>query len=371
MQIVIAPDSFKGSLSATEVAAAMASGVRKVWPDADIRLHPMADGGEGTLAAIAAVLPVDWLSEEVTNLADQPISAKWLRLADNTAELESAEVVGLHAVGDSRVEHRHSLGLGRLVKAALDAGYSRILVGLGGTGSNDGGVGLLVALGAKILDVRGALLPPTPAGLMGLHQLDLGGLDPRLKHTELIGLADVASPLAGPEGATAVFGPQKGVAADQVAVLDACLANLGVLGDAQLDVDYRLQAGSGTAGGLGWAIRLLGGRLEPGAETIARLQGLEASLVGANYVLTGEGCSDMQTLLGKVPWRVAGYAAERRVPAVLLSGGIEPTALPALQGRFAACLSLTGPTVSVAEATQFAARLLTERTAEWARACDL
>ncbi|MGQ5523985.1 glycerate kinase [Chitinimonas sp. PSY-7] len=368
MQIVIAPDSFKGSLGAAEVAAAMAAGVRQVWPDADIRLHPMADGGEGTMAAIAAVLPADGLIEEVINLAGQPVSAKWLRLADNTAVLESAEVVGLHAVGDSRVEHRHSLGLGMLVKAALDAGYSRILVGLGGTGSNDGGAGLLVALGAKLLDAKGAVLPPTPAGLMGLHRLDLSGLDPRLEHTELVGLADVTSPLAGPMGATVVFGPQKGVIASQISELDECLAHLGELGDALVGKDYRLQAGSGAAGGLGWAIRLLGGRLEPGAETIAHLQGLEASLAGANYVLTGEGRSDRQTLLGKVPWRVAGYAAERGVPAVLLSGGIEPAALPALQSCFAACLSLTGPTVSVAEATQFAAHLLTKQTVEWARA---
>lgn len=341
MRIVLAPDSFKASLSAEAAAQAMADGLRAVWPQAELRLHPMADGGEGTLAAIAAARPeAQWRSTTVSNLDGRPCQARWLQLPDGVAVLESAQMLGLPLSQGCPVEQRSSLGLGQQLLAVLAEGCTRILIGLGGTGSNDGGAGLLQALGARLLDAQGQALPATPQGLARLARLDLDGLDARLAGVQLLALADVASPLSGPHGATAVFGPQKGVSAAAVAAIDASLAHLGELGDASTGRAERGRAGSGAAGGLGWALRVLGAQLEPGAEQIADLQGLDDSLRGADYLISGEGRSDLQTPLGKLPWRMAARAARQGVPAVLMSGAIAAEAHAQLATRFRCCLSL-------------------------------
>lgn len=368
MKIVIAPDSFKGSLSAEAAAQAIAKGLRRAWPTAELRLHPMADGGEGTLAAIAAAVPVQWHTAEVHDLAGWLRPVRWLQLPDGTAVLESAEVVGLGLAGDSPVVRRSSLGLGELLLQVLDAGCRRVLIGLGGTGTNDGGAGLLVALGAALRDGEGRPLSADLAGLAELDSLTLTQLDPRLAETELLVLADVASPLAGTSGATAIFGPQKGVLADEVERFDGWLVHLGVLGDRLHGEDLRLLPGSGAAGGLGWALRLLGAEMAPGAEAIANLQQLPEHLAGADYLITGEGRSDTQTALGKLPWRLAGLAQAAGVPAVLLSGEVVAEALPALTERFADSLSLVGEGVGREVAQREAAALLAERAAAWALA---
>jgi len=368
MKIVIAPDSFKGTLSAADAAQAIARGLRQVWPAAELCLHPMADGGEGTLAAIAAAVPADWRQAEVHDLAGQLRQVRWLQLPDGAAVLESAEVVGLGLAGDCPVPRRSSLGLGELLLQVLDAGCRRVLIGLGGTGSNDGGAGLLAAVGAELLDKDGERVTPDLAGLADLASLSLAHLDPRLAETRLQVWADVASPLAGPMGATAIFGPQKGVQADEVARYDGWLARLGLLGDQLRGQDLRLQPGSGAAGGLGWALRVLSADMVPGAEAIALLQRLDASLADADYLITGEGRSDLQTPLGKLPWRLAAMAQEAGVPAVLLSGEVVSEAQPQLAERFAHRLSLAGEGVSSQYAQQHAATLLAERAAAWAAA---
>ncbi|WP_284196342.1 glycerate kinase [Chitinimonas prasina] len=371
-RIVIAPDSFKGTLSAAQAAHAMATGLSRIWPEADLHLHPMADGGEGTLEAVAAAMPAQWQHAVMPDLEGRLKPARWLRLPDGSAVIESAELVGITLVGSSQVADRSTLGLGQLLLAVLDAGCARVLLGLGGTGTNDGGVGLLAALGARFLDGRGLLLPPTLASLADLAVVDLSGLDSRLAQTRLVALADVASPLCGATGATAVFGPQKGVRSEELDRFDRRLQRLGELGDAVRGQDLRDQPGSGAAGGLGWALRLLGATLEPGAEAIADLQKLDASLAGADWLLTGEGRSDAQTPLGKVPWRVAGRAARLAVPASLLSGDIDSAALPALQQRFDHCLALVGGAVDRETAQRDAASLLTDAAEAMARQhCEL
>lgn len=370
MRIVLAPDSFKSSLSAAEAVEAMAAGVRAVWPAASVLRHPMADGGEGTLAAIAAALPVQWQRSEVCDLNGQPREVAWLRLADGAAVLESAEVVGL-GLARVPVAQRHSLGLGQLLRIALAAGCRRILLGLGGTGSNDGGAGLLVALGARLLDANAQPLAPTPEGLARLARLDLAGLMPDLAGVSLLGLADVASPLAGEHGASRVFGPQKGLLPAEMEAVDARLRHLGELGDAQLGYAARAQAGSGAAGGLGWALRLLGAELAPGAEVLADLQGLSASLAGADYLLTGEGRADIQTTLGKLPWRMAARAGAAAVPAVLFAGQIAAEARPALATRFASCHALAEAGDDMAQARQQAAQRLQAACTAWARQLGL
>ncbi|QDQ29113.1 glycerate kinase [Chitinimonas arctica] len=365
--IVLAPDSFKGTLSATAVANAMADGIRRVRPQADLRMHPMADGGEGTLEAIAAAVSAQWRHGTVVDLAGKPVEARWLSLADGTAVLESAEVIGLGRAGDSEAARRDSTGLGQLLGHVLTAGFRRVLIGLGGTGSNDGGAGMLQALGARLCNAQGQAIGAGPAGLADLASIDLSGLDPRLQNLSLLGLADVASPLSGPQGATAVFGPQKGVAVAEVARFDGYLARLGDLGDAARGAAYAAEPGSGAAGGLGWAMRILGAKLVPGAARIAELQGLDRDLAQAGWALTGEGRSDAQTLLGKVPCLVAARAAHFGVPTVLLSGSLDDASLSVLKPHFHACLALCDGVTSQDEAMRDAARLVADRSERWAR----
>ncbi|MFC4158192.1 glycerate kinase [Chitinimonas lacunae] len=367
MRVVLAPDSFKNCLEAAQVAEALAIGLRRVWPGATLLHHPLADGGEGTLAALAAAVAADWREAEVPDLEGHVRRVRWLHCPDATVVLESAEMLGLGLSGSRPVAARDSGGLGLLLRQALDAGARRIAIGLGGTGSNDGGIGLLRELGARPRDAQGASVAPGLAGLADLAQLDLAGLDPRLAQVELIALADVASPLCGPDGATAVFGPQKGVRPAEIERFDGWLARLGQLGDAACGQNYSTMPGSGAAGGLGWALRLLGARIEAGAEWIADRQGLDASLAGADWVLTGEGRSDRQTTLGKAPWRLAARAARLGVPVSLLSGSVDPCALPELSRRFAGCFSLCPGPVGLDEARTQATDWLADRAETMAR----
>ncbi len=344
--VVIAPDSFKGSVSAGDAAAAIAAGVRRVWPEAELRLRPMADGGEGTLDAVLTA-GGERRTARVSGAAGGPVDASYGLIGKDTVVIESAQVVGLTDAEATAhpVEARSTRGLGELIRMLLDAGVKSFLAGLGGSSTNDGGAGLLAALGLKLQDASGRAVEPTPAGLAALSHVDASALDSRLAGARITILSDVDNPLCGERGATAIFGPQKGVGPESIAAFDARLARFATLAEAAVGRRAKERPGAGAAGGLGFALLLLGGELRSGAEVVADLQGLDAALDGADWLITGEGRSDRQTLLGKTPLIAARHAAARGVPATLISGGIDRGALPELSRYFAGCYSIAfGPT---------------------------
>ena len=360
--VVIAPDSFKGSIPAEAAATAIATGLRRVWPDADLRLRPMADGGEGTLDAVLSRGGTR-RTARVAGASGAPLDAGF-GLIDNdaTAVIEIAQVVGLTdaAVAAAPVERRSTRGLGELVRLLLDAGVRNYLVGLGGSSTNDGGAGLLAALGLKLADAKGRDVDPTPAGLAALAEVDASVLDSRLAHAHITIMSDVDNPLCGERGATAIFGAQKGVRAESAAELDARLARFAALTERAVGRSAKDRPGAGAAGGLGFALQLLGGQLRSGAEVIADLLGLDAALEGADWLITGEGRSDRQTLLGKAPFIAARRAAAKGVPATLVSGAVDRDALPELGRVFAGCHSLTFGPATLEDCLANAAQLLAD-----------
>ena len=366
--IVIAPDSFKGSIPADAAATAIATGLRRVWPDADLRLRPMADGGEGTLDAVLSRGGTR-RTARVAGASGVPLDAGF-GLIDNgaTAVIEIAQVVGLTdaAVAAVPVERRSTRGLGELMRLLLDAGVRNFLVGLGGSSTNDGGAGLLAALGLKLADAKGRDVDPTPAGLAALTEVDASVLDSRLAHAHITIMSDVDNPLCGERGATAIFGAQKGVRAESAAELDARLARFAALTERAVGRSAKNRAGAGAAGGLGFALQLLGGNLRSGAEVIADLLGLDAALDGADWLITGEGRSDRQTLLGKAPFVAARRAAAKGVPATLISGAVDRDALPELGRIFAGCHSLAFGPATLEDCFANAAQLLADRAEQLA-----
>lgn len=344
--VVIAPDSFKGSLSAQEVAEAIGAGVRAAAPAAIIRLCPIADGGEGTLDALLhAGGEVRRL--QVRGAAGTSRDAAAGILSDGSAVIESAEIVGLtDPVGTAiAVENRSTLGIGDALLALLDSGARRFLIALGGSSTNDGGIGMLVALGLKLYDADGKEVEPVPSQLARLARVDVAGLDPRLKDIHIVAMSDVDNPLCGDHGATAVFGPQKGVTPDQIKPLDALLGRFAALFEQASGRSEANSPGAGAAGGLGYALLMLGAEFQSGAQTVADYIGLDAALKDADWLITGEGRSDAQTLHGKAPFIAAQRARQAGVQTSLLSGGIDRAALAPLQSSFSGCFSITfGPT---------------------------
>lgn len=338
MRIVVAPDKFKGSLEAPDVAAALEAGIRSVDPSARVVRLPVADGGEGTLEA---ALGAGFVSGPVTvtGPVGQPVEAAFA-LRDRTAVVEMALASGLAALPVD--EHGEpvldaggatSRGTGELVRAALDAGAELVVLGVGGSACTDGGAGLLQALGARLLDAAGEELDRGGAALARLDRVDLAGLDPRLAGTEFVLAADVDHPLLGERGAAAVFGPQKGAGPEQVRALDASLTVLrDRLGDALGETALRAAEapGAGAAGGVGYAaLAVLGARRRPGVEVVLEFVGLAEELSGADLVITGEGSLDEQSLGGKTPLGVLDTARGAGVPALAVCGRttLEPRVL--------------------------------------------
>ncbi|MGQ1837915.1 glycerate kinase [Kocuria turfanensis] len=338
MRIVVAPDKFKGSLEAPDVAAALEEGIRSVDPSAEVIRLPVADGGEGTLeAALGAGFVPSPVT--VTGPVGEPVEAEFA-LRDRTAVVEMALASGLAALpvdenGQPVLDAggATSRGTGELVRAALDAGAERVVLGVGGSACTDGGAGLLQALGARLLDAAGEELGRGGAALAGLARVDLTDLDPRLAGTEFVLAADVDHPLLGERGAAAVFGPQKGADPDQVRALDAALT---VLRDRLADALGHSAAraaeapGAGAAGGVGFAaLAVLGARRRPGVAVVLEFVGLADRLAGADLVVTGEGSLDEQSLGGKTPLGVLETARSAGVPAVAVCGRttLEPRVL--------------------------------------------
>ena len=318
MRVVIAPDSFKGSLPAAAAAAALAAGWQAARPGDEVRTVPLADGGEGTLDVLAAAVPgARWEQAQVTGPAGQPVDCRWLVLPDGTAVVELAAASGLPLLSRPDPLGAHTIGLGEVIGCALDAGARQLTVALGGSASTDGGTGALAALGARFLDAAGRPLPAGGGALPGLAAVDLTGLRPP-PPGGVSCLSDVRAPLLGPAGAAAVFGPQKGASPAQVARLDAGLARLaGLLGGDPA------AAGAGAAGGTGYGLAAAwGALLAPGAPQLARLAGLDQALAGAGLVITGEGRYDQTSGTGKVAGAVFAAAATAGVPAALVAGQV-------------------------------------------------
>ena len=346
MRIVLAPDSFKESMSTAEAAAAMARGVRSVFPDADCVEVPMADGGEGTTDALVATLGGEWRTVAGRDALGRPIRAGYGFAADGLAIIEVAAAVGIGLVdrADRDPLAATSLGVADLLLAALDAGATRVIVGLGGTVTTDGGAGLLAGLGAIWLDAEERELVPTPGELRRLDRVDLAGLDARLGEVSIELACDVTNPLLGPSGSAAVFGPQKGATPDQVPVLDGVLARVADALVAAGLPDVREWPGAGAAGGLGAAFLALGAEMRRGVDVVADAAGLAGAVDGADLVLTGEGSIDSQTLSGKTPAGVAEVAARYGVPVIAFAGRLGEGVDELVGNGFAAVLSIVpGP----------------------------
>ncbi len=338
MRIVVAPDSFKESLSAEEACRAIARGVRRVCPDAVLELVPMADGGEGTVEALIAATGGRWFSTTVAGPLGEPVDAVWGMLGGGgrTAVLEMAAASGLGLVPPNRRNplHTTTLGTGELIRAALDHGAENLLVGIGGSATTDGGAGAAQAVGVRFLDAAGAVCP---AGLTGgrladVVGIDLASRDPRIAAVTIEAACDVDNPLCGPRGAAAVFGPQKGAGPDAVRRLDTNLNRLAGLIERDLGISVGDVPGAGAAGGLGAGlIAFFGARLRPGVELVMRALQLADRLAGADLVITGEGRIDGQSMMGKVISGVGRAARGCGVPAIALVGSIGPGAESTLE----------------------------------------
>ncbi|MFD9931599.1 glycerate kinase [Streptomyces massasporeus] len=364
--MLVAADKFKGSLTAVEVAERVTAGLRRVLPDLEVEALPVADGGDGTVAAAVAA---GFERREVRvagPLGDEVTAAYALR--GDTAVVEMAEASGLQRLpaGVFAPLTASTYGSGELLKAALDAGARTIVFGVGGSATTDGGAGMLSALGARFLDADGEPVPPGGGGLAELATADLSGLDPRLAEVELVLASDVDNPLTGPKGAPAVYGPQKGASPDDVATLDTALAHFAKVLQAVAGpeaAEYAASPGAGAAGGIGFGALLLGARFRPGIEVMLDVLGFAPALDRADLVITGEGSLDEQTLHGKAPAGVAAAAraADKDVVAVCGRLALPPQTLG--RAGFRRAYPLTDAEPDVAKCIAEAGPIL-ERVAE-------
>ena len=363
MRILIAPDKFKGSLDALAVGEALARGIHAVVGAAwSTQVVPMADGGEGTVDAFVAAGAAR-VSVPVTGPLGETVDAAFA-LDETTAILEMSAASGLALVAPDRLDVRRAstYGTGELITAALDRGAKRIVLGIGGSATCDGGAGMLQALGAQFLDAAGLPLLPGGAALSALARVDLGALDARLAAVEIEAAADVDNPLCGPNGAAVVFGPQKGASADDVVVLDHALAHFAHVTAGALGADFSDRAGAGAAGGLGFALlAYLGAKLRPGVEIVAELRGLREALGDADLCVTGEGRIDDQTLRGKTVAGVARIARSLGVPVVAVAGTVLAQGEDELAKLDIAVLPIAGGPATL-DASMAQARELLERT---------
>ena len=344
MRVVVAPDSFKGSIGAEAAAAAIAEGWRGARPGDDLVCLPLADGGEGTLQVLAATDPASrWHPAEVTGPDGRAVASRWLESGDAAGYIELAQASGLPLMDTLDPLGAQTVGTGQLIADAIDAGVRRIVVALGGSASTDGGTGALGALGARFLDGAGRELPAGGGALRDLASADLAGLRPP-PPGGVTCLTDVRAPLLGPGGAAAVFGPQKGADAAQVAILEAGLTRLAlVLGG------HPGAQGAGAAGGTGYGFAAAwGANLTPGAAEICRAVGLDEQLSRADLVLTGEGCYDATSGDGKITGTVLAAAARAGVPAVLIAGVIAADPPPGVTGAVALAGLAGGAAVAMA-----------------------
>jgi len=367
-RIVIAPDAFKGSATARVVAAAIADGLRDVWGDAaDLIERPIADGGEGTVDVFLAA-GAHAQTCVVAGPLGEPVEAVYA-LRDGRAVIEMAAASGLPLAGDApRIWDATSFGTGELLRDALDRGATSIVLGIGGSATNDGGAGALAALGVRFRDADGASLEPSPAGLRTLAAIDAGGIDPRLARVRLAIACDVTNPLLGPAGATAVYGPQKGATAADVPALDAVLARFAACAAATSGRDLRDRPGSGAAGGLGFGLATFAGaEFAPGFPLVAEACGLRDTLTAADWCFTGEGRIDAQTLAGKVVAGVAALAGAAGARTIAFGGSVDPAVEAELAARGVVCMPIVAGPLALAQAMREAPALIRAAAARCAR----
>lgn len=355
MKIVIAPDSFKESLSALEAAHAIEAGFREIFPDAVYVKVPVADGGEGTVEAMTAATNGRRVELQATGPLGRPVAAFYgLSGGDNViAVIEMAAASGLELVApeDRNPLLATSRGTGDLIRAALDAGARRFILGVGGSATNDGGAGMLQALGVGLLDAQGAQLAPGGAALAGLDRIDVSRLDPRIKECIFDVACDVSNPLVGPTGASAIFGPQKGATPEMVAQLDANLRHYASVIARDLGQDVADIPGAGAGGGIAAAMLVfLDGRLRPGSEIVTDAVGLDEVVRDADLVVTGEGRIDSQTVNGKTPIGVARVAQRHGKPVIAIGGCLANDAHAVHAHGIAATFSTVMKAGTVAEA---------------------
>ena len=368
LRIVIAPDSFKGTLSAVQAARAMACGLRQLFADADLRELPIADGGEGTVEALVVATRGECREATVTGPLGDPMRAIWGVLGDGqTAVIEVAAASGLALVPAEARDPgvTTTRGTGELIRAALNAGLRRFVIGLGGSATNDAGVGALRALGLRCLDAAGRDQPEGGAALASLARIDATGLDPRWLASEILVACDVTSPLCGPNGAAAVFAPQKGATPAQVVALDQALARFALCARAATGREAAEALGAGAAGGFGAGLLFFSPAImRPGIDVVLQASDFSSILRDADLVLTGEGCTDAQTALGKAPVGVARVAREFGVPVICLSGCLGAGAEAVLQQGITALVSVGERPTSFDECRRDAAPRLTQAASQ-------
>lgn len=356
VRVLLAPDKFKGSLSAREVADALADGIAQAAPDWQVVSLPVADGGDGLIDAVSAAGFTVVEAQVTGSLGDRRTARYALR--GTTGVVELAEADGLRHLDPARLSplKATSAGVGELVRHALDDGCTTLVVGLGGSANTDGGSGLLRALGARLTDAGGAQLPPGGGPLGEVHEVDLSGLDPRLAEVELIAATDVDNPLLGPHGTAAVYAPQKGADDSDVAALDAALARWSQRLGAATGREAAALPGAGAAGGVGFALLSLGARVRPGIEVVMDLLELESALAASDLVVVGEGSLDAQSLRGKAPVGVSALAGRHGIPVVAVAGRSTLTADELHAAGIHAVLTLRDlepdPAVSMRDAAQ-------------------
>lgn len=372
-KFIVAPDSFKESLAAREVARRIAAGIKRALPDAEVKQVPLSDGGEGLVDTLVAAAGGKVLSREVTGPLGEKVSASFGLLDDGeTAVIEMAAASGLALVPPAKRNPMHTTtyGTGELIKAALDEGCRRIILGIGGSATNDGGAGMARALGIRLLNSRGEDIPPGAAGLLELARIDASGLDRRLQETEILVACDVTNPLCGPAGAAYVYGLQKGATRDMLPLLDRALDNLAEVVARDLGKSIRDLPGAGAAGGMGGGlVAFAGGKLCPGLPLVLRMVKFEELLSagGVELVITGEGEINAQTTYGKVPVGVAQVAKKFGLPVLAIVGSIGPGTEGVYGLGIDAIMSIIPRPMSLEEAMRNAGELLEDAAFRAAR----
>jgi glycerate 2-kinase len=369
-RILVAPLEFKGSLTAGQSARAIEAGVRQGWPEAEVRVLPLADGGPGTADALVEALSGAWHTAWVHDALGRPLQAQWASWSTGgVVEMARASGLSLLAPAERDARVTTTLGTGELIADALESGIRTLLVGVGGSATNDAGAGALQALGYRFLDASGRALPPGGAALRNLARIVSDGVNPALREGEITVMTDVLNPLTGPTGASHVYGPQKGATPEHVEELDAALAHFAEIVVRDLDIDAAHLPGTGAAGGLSYGLLVgCGARISRGFDHLAKLLGLDAHLAGVDWVLTGEGRLDTQTLSGKGPLELARRAHKAGARVVAFAGKVEPDAL-AGDVPFEDAIQVSPPGWSETDpaARAGAAALLTAAVERWAR----
>jgi len=374
-KVVIAPQGFKESLSGMQIAEAMSLGVQRVWPDAETVLIPVADGGDGTLQALVDSSGGEVRTANVEDAIGRPITAEWGALGDaTTAVIEVASAVGLARLSpDERdVRNASTFGIGQLFTQALDAGFSNFIIGVGGSATNDGGAGMIQAMGGNLTDKNGEELPRGGIALSSLDSIDISSMDPRMLHADIVVACDVNNPLCGPRGASAIFGPQKGATFQDVQELDAALANYSEVIAKDLNTDVAEIPGAGASGGLGAGLMgFFGARLRLGADIVLEAVSLEEHLIDADLVIVGEGQFDRSTVFNKSPVAVAQRAKKHGTPVIGIAGSLGAGFREVHQHGIDAVFSLVNRPMSLKAAMEDTKRLVAIATEEACRAVSL